>query len=97
MVKPNNVYYTDEMMLFQGAGHNDVELYNQYLERLKQFVSVELVNWQLLHPTAVQQAVQTAAAAAAVVQPAAAAEVEEERPSSTVSSCTTSSVTEKLL
>jgi len=28
----------------QGAGHNDVELYNQYLERLKQFVSVELVN-----------------------------------------------------
>ena len=28
----------------QGAGHNDVELYSQYLERLKQFVSVELVN-----------------------------------------------------
>lgn len=31
----------------QGAGHNDVELYSQYLERLKQFVSVELVNWRL--------------------------------------------------
>lgn len=30
--------------LIQGAGHNDVELYNQYLERLKHFVSVELVN-----------------------------------------------------
>lgn len=30
--------------IFQGAGHNDVELYNQYLERLKQFVSVELIN-----------------------------------------------------
>jgi hypothetical protein len=29
---------------FQGAGHNDVELYSQYLERLKQFVSVELLN-----------------------------------------------------
>lgn len=28
----------------QGAGHNDVELYNQYVDRLKQFVSVELVN-----------------------------------------------------
>lgn len=34
----------------QGAGHNDVELYSQYLERLKQFVSVELLNWQLLPP-----------------------------------------------
>lgn len=28
----------------QGAGHNDVELFNQYLERLKRFVSVELLN-----------------------------------------------------
>lgn len=28
----------------QCAGHNDVELYDQYLERLKQFVSVELIN-----------------------------------------------------
>lgn len=33
----------------QGAGHNDVEMYTQYLERLKQFVSVELVNWQQLN------------------------------------------------
>lgn len=33
---------------FQGAGHNDVELYSQYLERLKKFVSVELQNWRLL-------------------------------------------------
>jgi len=33
-------------MRWQGAGHNDVELYSQYLERLKQFVSVELANWQ---------------------------------------------------
>ena len=31
---------------FQGAGHNDVELYNQYLERLKTFVSTELTNWR---------------------------------------------------
>lgn len=31
-------------MNFQGAGHNDVELFNQYLERLKRFVSVELLN-----------------------------------------------------
>ncbi|CAG2115791.1 unnamed protein product [Medioppia subpectinata] len=28
----------------EGAGHNDVELYSQYLDRLKQFISVELVN-----------------------------------------------------
>ena len=32
-------------ILFQGAGHNDVELYNQYLERLRHFVSQELTNW----------------------------------------------------
>ena len=33
-------------VIFQGAGHNDVELYNQYLERLKTFVSTELTNWR---------------------------------------------------
>jgi fermentation-respiration switch protein FrsA (DUF1100 family) len=33
-----------EPLWVEGAGHNDVELYNQYLDRLKQFVSVELVN-----------------------------------------------------
>lgn len=33
-----------EPLWVEGAGHNDVELYGQYLERLKQFVSVELVN-----------------------------------------------------
>lgn len=32
------------MLPLQGAGHNDIELYNQYLDRLKKFVSVELVN-----------------------------------------------------
>ncbi len=31
-------------VLLQGAGHNDVELYNQYLERLRHFVSQELPN-----------------------------------------------------
>lgn len=36
-------------LCLKGAGHNDVEMYTQYLERLKQFVSVELVNWQQLH------------------------------------------------
>ena len=31
----------------EGAGHNDVELYGQYLDRLKQFISVELpINWR---------------------------------------------------
>jgi len=50
MVPITNMYALDIILLiykyetFQGAGHNDVELYNQYLERLKQFVSVELVN-----------------------------------------------------
>lgn len=33
-----------EPLWVEGAGHNDVELYGQYLERLKQFVSQELVN-----------------------------------------------------
>ncbi|KAB7500141.1 UNVERIFIED_CONTAM: hypothetical protein RMT77_016379 [Armadillidium vulgare] len=33
-----------EPLWVEGAGHNDVELYSQYLERLKQFVQVELVN-----------------------------------------------------
>ena len=35
-----------DQILLQGAGHNDVELYNQYLERLKTFVSTELTNWR---------------------------------------------------
>merc|ERR1712115_232698 len=33
-----------EPLWVEGAGHNDVELYNQYLERLKTFVSTELTN-----------------------------------------------------
>ncbi|XP_030323661.1 alpha/beta hydrolase domain-containing protein 17B isoform X2 [Calypte anna] len=33
-----------EPLWVEGAGHNDVELYGQYLERLKKFVSQELVN-----------------------------------------------------
>lgn len=37
--------------IFQGAGHNDVELHNVYLERLKQFVTTELLNWHLISKT----------------------------------------------
>jgi len=33
-----------EPLWVEGAGHNDVELYNQYLERLKTFVAHELTN-----------------------------------------------------
>lgn len=33
-----------EPLWVEGAGHNDVELYSQYLDRLKKFVSVELAN-----------------------------------------------------
>ncbi|XP_055694110.1 alpha/beta hydrolase domain-containing protein 17B isoform X2 [Lutzomyia longipalpis] len=33
-----------EPLWVEGAGHNDVEMYSQYLDRLKQFISVELVN-----------------------------------------------------
>jgi len=33
--------------IFQGAGHNDVELHPQYYERLRKFLSVELIKWQL--------------------------------------------------
>jgi fermentation-respiration switch protein FrsA (DUF1100 family) len=31
-----------EPLWVEGAGHNDIELYGQYLERLKQFINVEL-------------------------------------------------------
>ncbi|XP_030581057.1 alpha/beta hydrolase domain-containing protein 17C [Archocentrus centrarchus] len=31
-----------EPLWVEGAGHNDIELYSQYLERLKQFISFEL-------------------------------------------------------
>lgn len=34
--------FRDGLPFLQGAGHNDVELYNQYLERLRHFVSHEL-------------------------------------------------------
>ena len=40
---PRSGQVTDGLQL-QGAGHNDVELYNQYLERLKTFVAHELTN-----------------------------------------------------
>ncbi|XP_076304888.1 alpha/beta hydrolase domain-containing protein 17B-like isoform X2 [Tachypleus tridentatus] len=33
-----------EPLWVEGAGHNDVELFGQYLERLKHLISVELVN-----------------------------------------------------
>lgn len=33
-----------EPLWVEGAGHNDVELYNQYLERLKHFVAQEITN-----------------------------------------------------
>lgn len=33
---------TVEPLWVEGAGHNDVELYGQYLERLKQFISSDL-------------------------------------------------------
>lgn len=42
------IFMASNYLLFlykqKGAGHNDVELYSQYLDRLKQFVSVELAN-----------------------------------------------------
>lgn len=34
---------TVDPLWVEGAGHNDVELYGQYLERLKQFIQHELV------------------------------------------------------
>lgn len=38
-----------EPLWVEGAGHNDIELYAQYLERLKQFISHELPNsWRQL-------------------------------------------------
>ena len=45
IVKMHLNYWTCLNFFLQGAGHNDVELYNQYLERLRHFVSQELTNW----------------------------------------------------
>lgn len=40
-----------EPLWVEGAGHNDIELYAQYLERLKQFISHELPNSWRQRPT----------------------------------------------
>lgn len=40
-----------EPLWVEGAGHNDIELYSQYLERLKQFISYELPSSWTLPPT----------------------------------------------
>lgn len=34
--------HTVEPLWVEGAGHNDVELYGQYLERLKNFITTEI-------------------------------------------------------
>ena len=47
---------------FQGAGHNDVELYNQYLERLRHFVNTEISNWHQAQAAASSSTEPTAAA-----------------------------------
>lgn len=42
----NNSLVKETLMinaLLQGAGHNDVELHSQYFDRLKKFLSVELI------------------------------------------------------
>lgn len=42
-----------EPLWVEGAGHNDIELYAQYLERLKQFISFELsTSWGELNTQA---------------------------------------------
>lgn len=33
-----------EPLWVEGAGHNDVECYEEYLHRLKNFITMELVN-----------------------------------------------------
>ena len=39
-----------EPLWVEGAGHNDIELYSQYLERLRRFISQELPSQQLPTP-----------------------------------------------
>jgi len=48
-----------EPLWVEGAGHNDVELYNQYLERLRNFVNTELVNNASSNNTAAATATAT--------------------------------------
>ena len=53
-----------EPLWVEGAGHNDVEIYGQYVERLKRFINEEIRNHQFNMMAAIH-AQQTAAALAA--------------------------------
>jgi predicted esterase len=50
----------------EGAGHNDVEIYSQYVERLKRFINEEIRNHQ--YSIMASQHAQQAAAALAAAQ-----------------------------
>ena len=62
----------------EGAGHNDVEIYSQYIERLKRFINEEIRNHQYSIMAAAHA--QQAAAAMAAAAAAAAADAQTNQP-----------------
>lgn len=62
----------------EGAGHNDVEIYSQYIERLKRFINEEIRNHQYSIMAAAHA--QQAAAAMAAAAAAAAADAQTQQP-----------------
>lgn len=87
------------MFVLQGAGHNDVEMFNQYLDRLKKFVTVEIVNRQTETAVATNKTKTTTPANTENQTPISkeTEPVAEEANTSTISSISLTSANEKLL
>lgn len=86
------------MYALQGAGHNDVEMFNQYLDRLKKFVTIEIVNRQT--ETVTTNKTKSTTPASTENQTPLNKEpdnVPEEANTSTISSISLTSANEKLL
>ena len=64
----------------EGAGHNDVEIYSQYIERLKRFINDEIRNHQYLVMSTAAAAATAATAAAAQQQTVSASAIQLQQP-----------------
>ncbi len=56
-----------EPLWVEGAGHNDVEIYGQYVERLKRFINEEIRNHQFTVMASLHAQQAAAALAAATI------------------------------
>jgi hypothetical protein len=74
----------------EGAGHNDVEIFSQYVERLKRFINEEIRNHQFsIMAAAHAQQAQAALVAAAAAAAAATAAAQTTQPTTTATPPTT--------